>query len=132
MRKVEITRDEFNDFLYPAVGGSSAQSEQELETALRVMKKLHDPESTQIIEIPEDQRRAAQEAGQRILPVRRLKAPDMKLVLEEDEHRLIVERLKAYIPKVTLLGAEALYDFLQKLVNANVEDTKEGTRPKVL
>lgn len=132
MRNVEVTKDEYNDFLYPAVGGSTAKSEQELETALRVMKKINAPDVTTVLEVPADQLRAAEARGQRLLPTRKLSAPKMELILEEDEWKLVVERLKAYIPQVTLLGAEALYNFLQKLVNADAEDAKESARPQVL
>ena len=118
MRAITVKRDQFNDFLFPAIARSAAKDEQELEVAVRVLKKVKDPDKTYEEDIPKPQLEMAQSSGQKIYPFRKLAPPDHKFIFEEDEHKLIVDRLREFLKTVSLIAAEEFLDFFKTVRDA--------------
>lgn len=127
MRAVTVTKQQFDEAVFPALIQGNAENESEMETAIRVLRKFRDPEVTQEETVSAEMRERAERMGQRVFALRRLVADTHTFELEEDEHRLLVARMKAHVPRVHLLAAE---DFLAALAAVRDAPTQNG-RPAV-
>lgn len=115
MRKVPISKEAFDNFVFPIVATSSAKNEAEFETGIRLIQKLKDPSLT--IEKPlTDAEGKARDAGTKVYPYRVLREDVAVFVLEEDEWQLMAERLKerrTTIPMLAMEDFKALLDTLK-------------------
>lgn len=129
MRRVVITADLFDTFLFPQLAQSNAKTDSERETALRILKKIKDPAIT--TEKPLTRREEQlQEDGERVFHYRILIGDEIELLLEEDEWKFIKTRLKDNAGGVALLALEdfnELLEILDKAEEVKVEkvDIKE-------
>lgn len=119
MRVVRVSRLDFRDFLFPAVTSFPAEDEREMETGVRVVRKITDLEVTDPEE-PGPEAKAAMKAGRRWYPAHTLREPDHAFEFEEDEHRLILKRMGEYLKGISPLAAEDYLKFLK-----NVRDAPE-------
>lgn len=122
MRTVTLTRQQFDEHVFPAFVAKAAESEQQMEVAVRVLRKFKDPGVTEDEEL--DPRVVAQANGKSVYPNRVLLDEDATFDLEEDEHRLVLERLKAFVTRINVLAAE---DFMATI--AAVKDAPEAKPP---
>lgn len=128
MREVRITKEQFDEFLFPFVSGSSPESDNERECALRVMRKLKDPEITEEEALSPAQLEAAERRKRKIWPGRRLACPEATFHFQEDEHRLILKRLKEATKGIAMLVIEEYTAFLDAFEGA--KEVRDG--PKVV
>lgn len=110
MKAVTVTKQQFDEHLFPAFVSKGAEDERQMEVAVRVLRKFKDPRVTEDEEI--DPRVIESAKGKTVYPNRLLTVDRHTFALEEDEHRLVVERLKAFVTRINVLAAE---DFLATL-----------------
>jgi hypothetical protein len=123
MRKVTVTRDEFDDLFYTACTSGAAESLEQLEIATRVVRKLQDPSYTRKEVIPSDILEAARKQRQKLLPSYYLDHDHVALTFEEDEWRLVCSRLKDHIHRVNIVVAPQLYELIKRFDNAGPDAT---------
>ena len=119
MRILKIEKHEFDDFLVPAIGQTSAKDLQELEVGLRVIRKLNSISTSEVLE---------RQPTVRMVPLRKMTTHEAYLLLEDDEYQLILDRVESYIPKVTLLAVEELYAFVERIIQAPETTAEEMPR----
>lgn len=124
MRAVHLNKEQFDNFLYPAIARSSAKDEQEMEVAVRVLKKLKDPSVTYEEELHHHDVEVAKQKGQKLYPFRKLDPPEHTFYLEEEEHRLITDRLKEFLKTISLIAAEEFLDFFLNFKDAPQEEKR--------
>ncbi len=115
MREFQMSSSEFTRFFWPAFVKSGG-SEDELERAVRVLRKVKEISSARVLTVGEE------EKG--IIPNRTLDHPSARLLLEEDEHSLVKQRLLAWIPFVSFAVADELHDFVEKVKSAERFDVQ--------
>lgn len=121
MRAITFKKDEFDDFVYPALATSSAENMQELEVAVRLMRKLSERNITEEEVITESRRTEADRQGHKVIPFRKLVSVVSTFHFEEDEWNLLRTRLEAYMPRVSLAAAERLYTLVSHINNTESE-----------
>lgn len=115
MRRVTITAEEYNMFLFPHVGGSTIAKIEEQDTAVRLIAKLKDPGEEQ--ELPQEQLEAVQR-GQQIFPAYIMeRGAECELNLEEDEAKMAVQKLQETIFRVPLAGLTEYKVLIEKIKN---------------
>lgn len=115
MRKLSLTADQFDTFVFPYVAQSNAQNDAEFETALRLLRKLKDPALTMVAPLSDPEEKARQ-AGAKVFAFNKLRESEASFVLEEDEWKLLQARLAAYKTKVNIVALEdfaALLDVIK-------------------
>lgn len=105
MRNVTLTAYQFNNFVYPPLGSGNAKGDGDWETALRVMKKLKDPELTMPKALDEKELEAQQE-GKPVYAFYKLLDDEATFLLEEDEWRFVRDKVKANRDNVALMAAQ--------------------------
>jgi hypothetical protein len=111
MRKIYLSKSEFDNILYPAFVSGSPESEDELEVAVRLkflFKKNADYE-----EISAEETIAATKRRERVIPFLKLRS-DTTFTFEEDEFKLLHKRLVAAIPRSSFAIAEEMADLLSR------------------
>lgn len=119
---LSVTKREFDDFLFPAFAIGSSKDEGDLEIAFRVRRRFRVIAKPEVMD-PERVREIIK-MGNTPVPSLKLEATEEELFLEEDEYRLIKDRVIAYIPRVSNAIADELYEFVQKVKDAP-EPTKQ-------
>lgn len=112
-RSVTLSKYEFDSLFYPSIANGSAENETELEVAMRVIHKLMDGTAEEFI--TEERRVEARKHGIRLVPQRELIEKEVVYIFEEDEHRLIVDRLVKSIPRYTIAVAPQLHNLIKRL-----------------
>jgi hypothetical protein len=123
MRTVDITKDEFDNFLYSAIAADSAKDENELEVAVRLMRKIK-AVSVELDFTKAEKERIAE--GERLRKSRGLVGAYACLELEEDEWKMVCDRLKNYTKFVSTAVADEYADLVQKI------KTAETIRPTIV
>ena len=118
MRKVMVTKLEFDEFLFDDITRASAQDDNELECALRLLRKLKDPKITEERPLSARELEVEAQSGRKLWPGRRLSVPEIILDLEEDEWALVCQRLKAAVPMHSILVLDEFHVLLFKVHNA--------------
>lgn len=117
MRKLELSRAEYNDFVWPSMALPTKDAA-ELETLIAVKAKLK--AAGEPLPMDAEARQAEAEGHFRFT---NYSAPrDVELLLEEDEHKLLKARLKNFLPHLTGFAAEAFFELTQKLEKAEKVD----------
>ena len=119
MRKVPLSRAEYNDIIWPSMVLPTKDSGQ-LETLIALRSKLKAVGEPQPFG-PED-RQAEAEGHFRFANYRA--ATDVEILLEEEEHKMLRARLKEFLPHMTGFAAEAFYELMQKIEGAEKVDVK--------
>ena len=119
---IDVTENEFNSFLYPYGTNIASKDVKEHLVSLRLVEKLQDPEITKKAEISQDKIDAAEEAGEMVWAMHKLAVPEHTFLLEEDEKRLLLQRLEKNVGRVPpAIGYE--FELLrQKFLNAEPID----------
>jgi hypothetical protein len=122
MRKVTLTAYQFDNFVYTPVANSSAENENELETALRVMRKLKDPKLTRDGEIsPEEAKLIGKIAA---YAPRVLATAEAIFEFEEDEFALILRRMNKARTSLALVALPDLMETIE-VFNGTSSETEE-------
>ena len=108
MRDIEVSKLEFDEFLFPFITNSQAESDKEREVAIRVLRILGDSEYTVEETIRDEVREQAAKLDKHIWAGRKLAEDEHTFSFEEDEYNLVKKRLIDAIPNVNII---ALADF---------------------
>lgn len=100
MRHFTVSAYQYQQFVYPPVASSAAKNLAEWDVCLRVMKKLKDPALTAEIPAPDGERAPGTYAFRQLL------GAEATFKLEEDEAKLVQERLQDYKTHLALAAAE--------------------------
>lgn len=119
MRYVAISKEEFDDYLYPAFAGGASENEEQLEISARTKRKLRKIASDEVIS--KERYAEAERVGAKIVPYLKLNYDAHLLELEEDEYRLMLDRFRKHISRVTSAVAEEVYDLFIRLKDAPSE-----------
>ena len=123
MRYVEFKKEEFDDIIYPSFAKSSSKDESELETAVRLVRKFKTVATPE--EISYERLTDARNNGGRLIPSLKLNYDSQLFELEEDEWKMIKDRVKNAIPTISNVIAEELFDLLTRIRNAATEKAIE-------
>ena len=116
-RRIHVTRDEFDDLLYPAFDSKISQSDQEVEVAIRAARCFREG-PTQYEEIADDERKRMALLRQKPVPFLKLVAAEYTFIVDDDVLKMLLDRYMDYkknIPDARILERE---EFLQKLREA--------------
>ena len=106
MRDITVTKLEFDEFLFPFVTNSTAESDKEREIAIRVLKILRNPEYTVEETVRDELREQAAKLDKHLWAGRRLANDEHKFSFEEDEYQLVKKRLIDAVPNVNIIALE--------------------------
>lgn len=118
MREATLTRQEFDDFVYPAFASQGAENEDELEIGVRIIKKFKAISEPEVIS--SEQMEEARRKKQKLVPALQMKYVDEQVTLEEDEWRLLVSRMVSWIPRISFAVAQEYQATLTKIKTAKV------------
>lgn len=118
MRLVSVSGNEFQFFVWPVIVGSQAENASEFEVAVRFLRKLKKVSSEFVTDKDDD------DPNQLIVRSRKLNEYPTQFILEEDEHRLFLKRIKEGVKGVSIGLAEEYSLLLEK-----VKDAEEYTPP---
>ena len=124
MRKLSLTADQFETFVFQQVTVGPVDNEHELETALRLLRKLKDPALTTEVPLTAAEK-AAQEEGQRVFQFRKLREDEAVFLLDTDEFELLKRRVQKHKTQVAMLVLEEFMQLLQ------VIETAEEFKPEL-
>ena len=129
MKQLTFTKSHFDLFVFPQVGTAQAKSDSEFEAALRLLRKLKDPALT--VEKPLTQaEEEAEKNGDRVFRFYRLLEDQATFLLQDDEFRLLKDRITGHKTTVSLVAVEEFNELLQVLKDppeVEVEPVKEAT-----
>ena len=119
---IEITKEEFDRFLYGYATNICSTDVKEHLVSLRLVEKLQDPDVTEKHGPTEAEIEEAEKTGGLAWPTHKLAVPEHTFLFEEDEKDLVLARLEKNIARVPpALGAE--FEVLrQKFVTAEPID----------
>ena len=119
---IEVTKLEYDRFLYPYGTNIASKDVKEHLVSLRLVEKLQDPTITEQIDPTRDQLYEAEEKSEMVWPTHKLDVDEHTFLFEEDEKRLLLSRLEKNIGRVPpAIGAE--FEVLrQKVVKAEPID----------
>lgn len=117
IRKIHVTKDEFDEFLYPAFATAASQGDQEQETAVRAARAFREA-PTEFETISEDFARRMEQARQKAVPFLKLTTKQHTFGVEIDVYNLLLKRYKEHMKRITDALAIEKHDFLQKLESA--------------
>ena len=115
MRYVKLTKDQFDHYVFPSLGRTAAESEDELEVSVRLLGKFRDPNVIEIGQPSAAELAEAKEKKGRVIPNRFLIPDEHTFEFEEDEHRVLLKRFRAAIPTFAAVLAEEVYAVLNVL-----------------
>ena len=119
---IEITKPEFDRFLYPYGTNVASKDVKEHLVSLRLVEKLQDPTITEQHDQTPDEIAESEEKGEMWWPTHKLAGEEHTFVFEEDEKKLILARLEKNVGRVPpAIGYE--FELLrQKFLNAEPID----------
>ena len=117
MRKLTLTAEHFDTFVFQQVTAGPVDNEHELETALRLLRKLKDPALTTEVPLTVAEK-AVQEEGQRIFQFRKLREDEAVFLLDTDEFELLKRRVEKHKTQVAILVLEEFMELLQVIEKA--------------
>jgi len=124
MRKLTLTAHQFNNFVYPNVATNTAKGDGNWECALRVMTILNNPEFTK--EIPKTAAETKAEAeGRATYQLRHLLDESAEFLLQDDEHRMIRDKVKGARDDIALMAAADFEATLQAINDAEKTEVEE-------
>ena len=124
MRKLTLTAHQFNSFVYPNVAHDNAKGDGDWETALRVIQHLKDPEKTKEAAMTADEVKAKQE-GRPVYPNYRLLDDEAEFLFQDDEWRMVRDKVKAGRDTCLITAAVDFEELLQVIENAEKVEVKE-------
>lgn len=127
MKKVTISKFEFDTFVFQQVAGSTAENDNEAETAIRLMRKLKDETLTIECE-PTKEEGEARKKGRSVFLMRQLREGSATFVLQDDEHKLLFKRLEKNVPHVALLLLEEFSDLVRRVKEAPAYDVPKEAK----
>jgi hypothetical protein len=119
---IDVTKPEFDRFLYPYGTNIASANVKEHLVSLRLVEKLQDPAITKQSDLAQNAIDEAEEKGEMAWATHKLAVDEHTFLFEEDEKRLMLSRLEKSIGRVPpALGAE--FEVLrQKFVKAEPID----------
>lgn len=121
MRTFDISKYEFDDLFFPAISSQGSDNEDELEVAMRVIRKLRHGDYTKLEQLSKERLDEAARFGRKLVPQRFLISDSTTFTFEEDEYNLIVKRLTRAIPTFSNAVAPELFDLLERVKKAPKE-----------
>lgn len=117
MKKLKLTSRQFDTFVFPQIASSTARSDGEFETALRLLRKLKDPALTQPALLTVEEA-AARAQGQAAFAFHRLRSDEAVFLLEEDEWGMLQSRVSEHRTRVAIVAAEEFADLIETIAKA--------------
>ena len=114
MKKLKLDQHEYG-LAYMGVCSMPSKTEDQLETSVRLIRKLKAVGYEG--ELNDAEKRAKAQGMQFVFP-NYVADNDVVLALQEDEHKLMHEKLKAYMPNVLGYAAEIYLSLLTKVKEA--------------
>ena len=127
MRKLTWTAHQFNNFVYPNLATNTAKGDGNWECALRVMKILNDPEITKEVSKTAAET-AAEKEGRATYQLRHLLDPSAEFLFQDDEYRMIRDKVKDARDNIALMAAadfEATLQVINDAEKIEVEEKKD-------
>ena len=109
---------EFDEFLFPFVTNSQAESEGERATALDVLRLLTDTDITVEEVLPEALVKDARKRDKHLWAGRKLATDEHTFTFEEEEYRLVKKRLEASVSNVNIIALGELSPLIEKFKGA--------------
>ena len=106
MRQIDVTSLEFKRYLWNAYFRGAPKSEDDLEIAVRVTKLLKGVSVAVAISDAEE------DAG--VLPGRTLIDDKASVIFEEDEYKMVRDRIKEFIPNISNALADEFSEFWER------------------
>lgn len=116
MRKLTVTKEEFNYFLWPIIASNPAGDD--IETALRVIKKFKGLQTAHLVLPSDAQVEEAKKSGGRPIPDWNIAIKEVVLFLEEDERVYILSKTKPAEKNVIAAILNDLRDLNKKIDEA--------------
>lgn len=129
MRKIRFTSLQFNNFVYPNVAHNNAKGDGEWETALRLVKILKDPAKTKEMPLSKGEIEA-QEMGRAAYPNHCLLDDEAEFLVQDDEWRMIRDKVKAGRDTVLITASEDFEATLQAIEDAEKIEVEEKAKPE--
>lgn len=114
MKKVTISKFDFDTFVFQQVAGSTAENDNEAETAIRLMRKIKDEALTEEEESTKEQEELRKK-GRPVFLMRKLREEQAVFILQDDEHKLLLKRLEKNLSSVALLVLEGFMDLIKNV-----------------
>ncbi len=127
MRKVKLTKKEFDHMFFPYVTNVAAEGEVEFETSIRLIKAIRDENKTEA-KVLTDQEQRTVDSGAVVYPSHVLRRDKDTFLLEEDEHKLAVKRLKVNMTRIAPLMGEDYQAMFEAVKDA--EEVKKAEKKK--
>lgn len=121
-RTISLTKYEFDSLFYPSIANGSAENETELEVALRVVRKITNDTQTVEEVITAERRAEAKRMGIKLVPQREALNDPVIFTFEEDEYRMIMDRMVKAIPRYTLAVAPQLHGLIKGIKEAKQDE----------
>mgnify|MGYP003145374103 CR=1 FL=1 len=118
MRDIRVSKLEFNEFIFPFVTNSQAESDAEREVAIRVLRILRDPDITVEETVSDAVREQAAKLDKHIWAGRKLLDDSHTFTFEEDEYQVVKKRLIDAIPSVNIIALEHFSPLIDKFKDA--------------
>lgn len=118
MRDIEVSKLEFDEFLFPFVTNSQAENDKEREVAIRVLRILRNPDYTVEETVRDEVRERATKLDKHIWVGRRLSDDEHTFTFEEDEYQLVKKRLIDAIPNVNIIALDDFGPLVDKFKEA--------------
>ena len=124
MRKVTLSKEHFDTFLFPTLARSNAKTDAEREIAIRVMRKVKEPALTndKPLNARDLERRAE---GEDVFEFKELIEESAVFVFEEDECNFIKKRLKDAGTQIALLVLDDYTQMEDLFKNAEKYEAKQ-------
>ena len=113
MRYISVTKDQFDDFLYPAYARVGSENEDELEISIRLKFKFRKIAKAE--EISKERLAKAQAQGEKLYALLKMTNENEEIVLEEDEHKLLLKRFRLALPSFADVAVEEVHEILNLL-----------------
>lgn len=117
MRAVTFTKEQFDTFVFKLFATVPSKDDTEIEVAIRVLRKLKDPALTEALPMNAAER-AAEAQGDRAYSLHRLCESRATFLLEEDERKLLEQRLRDQRKNVPTFALEDLQETVDTIHNA--------------
>ena len=119
MRAVTISKDLFADPVFPVIARATAESADEVDVLIRLIRKFKDSALTEEVPFTDDERTAAKKNPRlRLLAFRTLREDQATFLLETDEHRLLVHRLTEVRQTLPAIVLEDICDLIDRIQDA--------------
>ncbi len=105
MRQLKVTAHQFDNFVYPHVANGLGKGDGDWEAGGRLLRKFKDSKLTREKPLTPDEVKAKAE-GRAVYPFRRLVHESAVFLLQDDEYRIVKEKVKGMRDHTPLYAAD--------------------------